>query len=340
MQLRWLILLAAATAVCAALAIGAVVKGDRYATSSPANERAFPALAGELGQVASVKFERKDLTVTFLRRGSEWLVAQKDDYPADAGKVGQIVLTLADMRLIEPKTRLPSLYPRLQVEDPGQGGAILVSLADGSGKSLAGLIVGKRRFDRLGEGQDGVYVRRPGRAQSWLASGDLDLSGGITSWLDRRILDIPDGRIAKLRLIQPDGTQLLLSRAKSGDQFVVEKAPANTKYKSDTATNEPAMALASLDFEDVAPAAKMPVPASGEVSASYTTFDGLTIELRLIDKDNTAWVAVAATGSGKAAAEVKKIEARVSGWSYAIPSYKAAMVKTRFSDLVAPPKGS
>jgi hypothetical protein len=30
----------------------------------------------------------------------------------------------------------------------------------------------------------------------------------------------------------------------------------------------------------------------------------------------------------------------VSGWSYAIPSYKAAMVKTKLADLVEPKKGS
>jgi hypothetical protein len=339
-QRRGLIFLAAAAAVITALAIAAVATGDRQASSTPANRPAFPALAGELGEVASVALERKGLAATFLRWGNHWFVAQKGNYPAATGKLRQIVLSLADMRLVEPKTRLADLYPRLEVEDPGSGPATLVAVADRSGKDLARLIVGKRRFDRLGEGHDGVYVRRPGDAQSWLASGDLDLSGDLASWLDRQIVDIPDGRIAKVSLTEPNGTRLVLSRAKPDGQFAVEGAPASTKFKSDTATNEPAMALETLDLDDVAPAAKMPVPSGGVAAASYTTFDGLTIDLRLDEKDKTDWIAVAATGSGKAAAEANKIATRVKGWSYAIPSYKAAMIKTRLADLVAPQKGS
>jgi Domain of unknown function (DUF4340) len=340
MQRRGLILLAAAAAVFAALAIAAAATGDRYASNAPANRLAFPSLASELGEVGSVALQRKGLAATFRHRGDAWLVAQKGDYPAVPGKIRQVVLSLADMRLVEAKTRLADLYPRLEVEDPGSGEATLVTVVDERGKTLARLIVGKRRFDRLGEGNAGVYVRKPGDAQSWLASGDLDLSGDLASWLDRQIVDIPDSRIAKVSLAQPDGTLLVLSRAKPDGQFAVENAPAKTKFKSDAATGEAAMALESLTLDDVAPAAKMPVPATGTVAATYTTFDGLTIALRLVEKGKTDWIAVAATGAGKAAGEAKMIETRVSGWSYAIPTYKAAMIKTRLADLIEPQKGS
>ncbi len=340
MQRRGLILLAAAAAVCAALAIAAAAGGDRYASRTVAERPAFPALAGALGDVATVGLKRQDFAATFDRRGDLWLVAEKGDYPADAGKVRQVVLTLAEMRLIEPKTRLPSLYARLNVEDPGSGKSTLVTVADRSGKTLARLIVGKQRFDRLGAGNGGLYVRRPGDAQSWLASGAVDLSGNLAGWLDRQIVDIPDRRIAKVTLTQPDGTRLVLSRAKPEAQFAIEGAPADAKPKSDTATGEPAMALDGLNLDDVAPAAKMPLPKTGVTTASYTTFDGLTIDLRLVERDKTDWIAVAATGAGKAAAEAKQIAARVSGWSYAIPSYKAAMLKTKLADLIEPQKHS
>jgi hypothetical protein len=340
MQQRGLILLAAAAAVAVAAAIAAAATGDRTTMSAPANRLAFPALAGELGDVASVALERKGLNVTFRRRGEDWLVVQKGDYPAAPGKLRQLVLSLAEMRFVEPKTRLPDRYARLDVEDPGNGAAARVAIADKSGQPLARLIVGKRRFDRLGEGENGVYVRKPGDAQSWLASGDLDLSGDLASWLDRQIVDIPYSRIAKVSLTQPDGTRVVLSRAKPDGQFAVENAPPKTGFKSESTMNEPAMALASLDLDDVAPAARMPVSKSGTAAASYTTFNGLTIDLRLSEKGKTDWVALVATGSGRAAAEAKRIDARVEGWSYAIPSYKAAMLKTRLADLIEPKKGS
>ena len=37
---------------------------------------------------------------------------------------------------------------------------------------------------QLGGGNDGIYVRKPGDAQSWLARGTLDLSGDTAGWLD------------------------------------------------------------------------------------------------------------------------------------------------------------
>ena len=75
------------------------------------------------------------------------------------------------------------------------------------------MIVGKRRYDRLGAGNDGVYLRKPGEAQSWLARGTLDPSGDPASWLDRQIIDISEKKIAKVTLTQPDGSKLVISRA-------------------------------------------------------------------------------------------------------------------------------
>ena len=341
MHKRGLLLLAVATAGFVGLAVVALATGnDRRASPTAANQRLFPALADKLGEVAAVELRRSDLTVAFKRQGDDWQVVQKGGYPADAGKVRQIVLALADMTLVEPKTRRPDLYPRLEVEDLGKGKSSLVTVNDKSGNALARLIVGKRRYDRLGAGNDGVYVRQPGDPQSWLARGSIDLSGDLAGWLDRHILNIPPERIAKVTLTQPDGTTLGLSRAKPDATFAAAGAPANAKFKSDTATGEPAMALETLDFDDVAPKAAMPVPEKGVTTASFTTFEGLTLDLRLFDHDKTNWVAVAATGSGKAAAEAKTIDGRVSGWRYAIPSYKAQTLRTKLADLIEPAKGS
>ena len=48
----------------------------------------------------------------------------------------------------------------------------------------------------------------------------------------------------------------------------------------------------------------------------------------------------ASSGSGPAEAEAKKIEDKVSHWTYAIPAYKANLLRTKLADLVEPPKGS
>ena len=129
-------------------------------------------------------------------------------------------------------------------------------------------------------------------------------------------------------------------RAAPEAKFAVEDAPAEAKFKSEATTSGPAGALETLDLDDVKPAAELPVPDKDVVSASFTTFDGLTVDLRLIERDKTDWVAISAAGSGSAEAEAKKIEEKVSHRTYAIPAYKANLLKTKLADLVEPPKGS
>ncbi len=340
MQKRSLILLMAATLVAVVLAAAALATGGTGSGPAGSDVLALPALSARLGDVATVEVRRTGLDMTFVRDGDNWFVAQKSNYPADSGKIHRIVLALADMTLVEPKTGKPDLYPRLEVEDQGKGKSTLVTIKDKSGADIARLIVGKRSFDRLGEGNDGVYVRKPGDPQSWLARGSLDFSGDMPNWLVRRIVDIPDSKIAKAALAQPDGATLTLSRAKPDAKFALENPPKDAKYKGDTVLGEPAMALETLDLDDVEPAAKLPVPDKGVTIGSYTTFDGLTVTVKLFQHDNKNWLAVAATGAGKAADEAKKIDGKVSGWVYAIPSYKAKMIETKLADLLEPPKGS
>ena len=340
MQQRGLILLATATAVLVVLAAVAIATSDRTVSRAGPGARAFPALAAKLGDVGSVGIKRNTLSLTFVRDGDNWLVAEKGNYPAAAGKVRQIALALADLLLVEPKTQQPGFYSRLDVEDPGSGKSTLVTLKDKSGATLAELIIGKRRFDRLGTGTDGVYVRKPGDTQAWLARGSLEFSDQLSSWLDRRILDIPEKRIAKASLTQPDGTKLVIIRAKPEDKFAVEGAPADAKFKSETTTGEPALALDGLDLDDVKPLGDMPVPDKDVVTASFTTFDGLTVDVRMLDKDDAHWVALSAVGSGAAEAEAKAINDKGSRWTYAVPSYKAAQLKMKLADLLEPAKGS
>lgn len=97
MQKRSLILLLAATVVLVAVAIVALATGGPGVSRAGSDRTAFPGLGDKLGQVASVAVERTGLNLTFVSDGDRWLVTQKGDYPADAGKVRRIVLAMADM---------------------------------------------------------------------------------------------------------------------------------------------------------------------------------------------------------------------------------------------------
>ena len=340
MQPRGFQLLLGATVIVVAAAIYALAAGDRMASPAPAGERALPGLAEQLGDLAWVRLSRDGAKIDFAAIGGHWAVAEKGNYPAAPGRVRQMLLGLADLTLIEPKTERPELFHRLDLDDPANGKSTEVKLDDRTGQTVAELVVGRRRANQLGTGNDAVYVRKPGIDRVWLARGSLDVSGEIVDWLDRRILDIPAARIASVKLTGGDGATLVLSRAEPGDRFAVAGAPPDTKFKPPAALAEPAGALIALDMADVKPAPDQPVPDSGVAAAAFTTFDGLTLDLRLFARDNADWLTVAASGKDAVEAEAKAINSRVAAWSYAITPDRAKLLRTRLADFVEPAKGS
>src|SRR5579884_1044220 len=339
MQTRGFLILVAVTAAVLLIAVFSAATGDRGVSRAGPGEKALPALGPKLADLAWFRLTRGQTHADFAQVGASWLVVEKGNYPAAAAKVRQTLLSLADLTLVEPKTRRPELYPRLGVEDPDDGKSTLVIVQDTSGAKVAELIVGKGRQDRLGSGNDGVYVRRPGGAQSWLARGSLDLSGDVTSWLDRRILDIPSVRIASVSLTGEDGAGLVLTRAAPDGEFGVQNPPLDVKFKPAAALAEPAAALEALDLDDVRPASELPPPDSGVATASLKTFEGLVVNLKLVQRNKASWVAIQAVGSGPTEAEAAKINAKVAPWMFAVPEFKAKLLRTKLADVIESAKG-
>jgi hypothetical protein len=340
MQKKGFLLLVGATLVLVMAAIAALSVGDRAASQAPPGERALPGLGPKLADLGRIRLAHGTMKANFTIVDGRWVVVEKGNYPAAAGRIRQLLLGLADLTLVEPKTERPALFARLDLDDPSNGKSTQVTVQDRSGQVVAELIIGRRREDRLGGGNDGIYVRQPRVDRAWLARGSLDLSGDLLQWLDRRMLDMPAARIASVKLTGGDGVTLVLSRAKPDDKFAVAEAPADTKFKPDTVLAEPSGALAALDLADVKPRPDQPVPDSSVATAAFTTFDGLTVDLRLFARDNIDWVAIDASGKDAAEAEAKAINDRLAQWTYAIAADRAKLLRTKLSDLTESDKGS
>lgn len=302
----------------------------------------LPEMSKRIGDVTRMTLVHGGDTTTLVRRGNAWGVEEKGGYSADSGKLRQALLGLADLRYVEPKTRKADLYPRLEVEDAGQKGAksTLVTLSDDKNALLGEVIIGKRRIDELGGGTDGIYVRKPGDAQSWLARGTLDVADTTQGWLDRKIVDIAADKVKEMILTQPDGSTLDIVRDTPEGKLSLKGAPADTKLRSEEALVEPTTALADLDLADVRPADAMPFPKEGLARVEITTFSGLSVNIALLDKDGGHWARLEASGTGEAEKRAAELNAKFSRWVYGLSETKAKALQTKLSDLVGPPKPS
>ena len=342
MKTTGLIALLATSAVAVVVAI-VVSSGGQGARPDPQTDAlVLPELRQKLDGVARIALLRAGAKTTLVRWGDRWVVAEKGNYPADGGKVRQALAGLAELRYVEPKTSKAELYPRLEVEDVSQKDAksTLVTVSDAENDAIGEIIAGKFRVDALGGNTDGLYLRKPGDAQSWLARGTLDLKGDTTAWLERGIVDLPREKVKEVVLTAPDGGTLDIAHDKLEDPLALKGAPADVKPKSDGALMEPTTVLASLTLSDVRPLAELPVPAQDVSHAELTSFDGLTLKLAVFDHDGKSWIHVEASGTGDAEKQAAELNAKLAPWVYAIPDYKAKALRTKLADVTAAPKPS
>ena len=355
---RQLIGLAVVAVIAVAGAVAVSLKnGPSTGDESSANARIFPSLAQHINDVARVVIARKGDTVTLVKSGQGWTVAEKHDYPAKFDKVRKLLVDLAELRPIEKKTSDPSLFPDLQLEDLKAPNAksVLVTLKGADGKDLLATYVGKEAFARAGTNNDSTFVRAADQDQTWLAKGALGVGQGAVNWVDKQIVDVPHERVEKAVVTQPDGATLTVSRSKVSEaHFTLAEVPKGKKVKADWDVDQVAAPLENLELDDVLPAADVPTPANGKVgTVEITTFDGLVVHVELLPKDKDTWLSLSAKYVAPAATpseadmkagklkkpddvqkEVAALNAKTKGWVYKVPEWKVDNLRKKTADLV------
>ncbi|MBX9607533.1 MAG: DUF4340 domain-containing protein [Gammaproteobacteria bacterium] len=323
-------------------------------------------LMDRVNDVTRVELRDGQRHTTLEREGDGWRVASQDGFPANTAAVRRLLLQLAGLETVEPKTSLPESYGRIGVADPGEGSdGLLVEVWAGD-KNLLGLIVGHARD---GGPQDQRYVRRAGEAQSWLVNGKIEAAADPISWLDARIVDVDTARVRRVTLTPVEGPPVVVSKSKPEDNFfALEQVPVGKEPRSKALVSSLGAALLDLRFNAVANAARI---ADGKPrgSALVETFDGLKAQIELFEKDAKTYARfhfeqdptaapAPATVGAKAdtpeeaankpaddtekpketvAEEVKRLADKTADWAYVLPDYKLRLLAKRLDDLVQAP---
>ncbi|MFO1429985.1 MAG: DUF4340 domain-containing protein [Candidatus Competibacteraceae bacterium] len=347
-------------AVLALAAIAAVLWLNR--SSEPlllTGQSLVPELQQNIDQVTGLKvIKAGNQVVADLERTEQgWVVANKANYPANTGKIRELLLLLANARLVEEKTTAPENYARQGVQDikaaTATGTQVVIEMPAGP----VSWIIGKT----AGSG-GGTYVRRPGSSQSFLVNSTLAIPGDVKDWPARAVLDIPAGRIQSITVRQPEGDTLTVEKQTRGQaNFSVSGLPPGRSLKSDTVANTLGNGLAGLWLEDVVPASTLRPTEDAVTTADYLTFDGLKITARTFEANGKHYArfevnfdenqarrfaesnpTVGTTGrpaqTDIAAAhdEANRLKTRLSPWIFAISAYKYDALSRKTEDLLKP----
>ena len=255
------------------------------------DQPAFPALRADPDAVAKVVLTTPDGSFTLVREtGDRWAALERFGYPVDRDKVRALIVALADMRLIEAKTRLPERYPRLEVEDPDGEDARsrLLRAESADGTVLAEAILGKRQHRLTGNQAAGTYLRRPGEAQSWLASGGAEIDADVVDWLDEEIVDLDPSRLGRIAIRPEAGAEYVVRRDGIGAPLELADLAAGERVREDAELDRLAGAFAQMQLEGVRPRAEVDWPEAHH-TAIATSFDGVELTVRLAEIDGEPW---------------------------------------------------
>jgi hypothetical protein len=285
------LVLAALTTVTTIAAVFAVLSQPTATTLQFVDEPAFPALRENPDAVAKIILSSPAGTITLVREtGDRWAALERHGYPVDRKRVRDLVVALADMRLIERKTAQPQRYDRLEVEAPDAENAEseLVRLEAANGTVLAEAIIGKQRYRLTGTEPSGTYLRRPDEAQSWLASGGIQIDREVARWLDGEIVDLDPEAIRRIEIQRAGEPSYAAVRDNLGGELHLTGLAGDETLKEDADLTRLTGALSSVRLDDVRPREQLTWPAE-QHTARVETFDGVELSVRLAQIEDGYW---------------------------------------------------
>jgi hypothetical protein len=346
-----LIVLAAATVAAigaAAVSLNMGGAGAGVAVSGPV----FAGLIERVNQVAKVTIEHRNKTLTLVRDAKgAWTMPEADNYAVSAKVAEKVVVQLADLNYYELKTAKPDLYSRLHVADPkaAKAEARQIKLYDASGKVLADLVAGRKRYNLVGARKEGVYIRKPGNTQTWLAAGELDVEVHPRDWLVQEVLDVKEATVKAATVRHPDGDVVrVVKEDPKARNFTLLDIPAGKKLQYDTDPDNIAGVVDQLELDDARKSGFIAFEPDKTYAAEFVTRDGLKIAIDLQRKGEADWARIRASaladapapaaGSKSAAERADAINARLKDWVFALPGFKASRIKRSLKEMLVDDK--
>jgi hypothetical protein len=282
-----IILWVIAIALGAAVTVTKLMQKDtaKSATSRSPGQTLFESFPAT--DVSTVDIQGSAGSVTLAKKDGNWAVAQREDYPANAGYVNEFLRTLGELKVTRGMEAGPSFAPRFGMDESAskaEDRGLTATFKDAAGKEVARVSLGKNiesgaDAGPMGGGASvGRYIRNHADDSGFYAVSEMfpSINAEPARWLADGFIS-PE-KIKSITLSQKGKEEPAwkLTRDTEEAEFKLEGAAGSEVL--DTATTTPLKSLFSFArFEDIVPSDKL-AERSGEVaekrSAVIETFEG------------------------------------------------------------------
>ena len=195
--------------------------------------------------IGSIVLGKGDDAVTLKRIGDQFVVADKDNYPAKMDKINELLVSCLDIKVSQLATENPANHEALEVTEAKARN--VVKFLDDKQELIAGVIIGKRL-----EAGRGSYVRRllkdqAARNQVYVADSAPWLQMSALTYVDKLLTEIERDDIAEVTVTTPQETYHIVGDPNGP---VLQDIPAGQQPKGMVYT-QTFEALGRLEFADV-----------------------------------------------------------------------------------------
>jgi Domain of unknown function (DUF4340) len=287
----------------------AVILSDRAAwtdAESRAGQRLVPEL--RISEIAGIALADAANELHLVKGKDGWVVRERADFPADTDRIGELLVKLAELKIVQRESLPESQRARLQLVEPGdkdtKDAGTRLELKDGKGTVLARVLLGKKVLKSapesvLARGEPeatGRYVTFNGEAAKLLVVSDplTQAETQAARWIQKELI-----RVDRSRSISATGGDgkprwTVARNSESVDwRFADSAARPDLQKATDLAS-----ALYWINALDVvADPEKVDTGLGHPVVVKASTFDGLTYTLRIGNKiEDDYYLRVSVTG--------------------------------------------
>jgi len=283
--------------------------------------------------------------VTLKRQGRGFVVVNKDNYPAKASEINNLITKCLEIQTSQFVTDNAANHEDLELTEAKAKSLVKFFKPDSS--LLTGVVAGKAK--ELGQG---TYVRLASSDKVYVAPSMPWLGGTAMSYIEQELISVKREDIVSVT-VSTVGGEYTLKTTDDGKGVVLENIPAGKKFKSNDGDSV-FTALTSLRCDDVR-------KSSGDLTFDKQFIcrlkDSTVYTLKIAQKDDKTYTTCQAEFTDKTPVmvgtkaepeeELKKKEAKLlaqenaikftqkhQGWVYEIAEWKAKNLIKELSDLI------
>ena len=310
----------------------------------------------DLSSIASIRIGSGEDPLRLVRRGTQFTIASKNDYPADTQKINSLLVDLTDLRISELVTDDAENHESLKVSE--ENAESLIRFFDSNDTLITGVAIGSRHVVEGGSGPSQRYVRLLSSPNVFLAEDVPTVSDSALEYVNKELLSLENDEITQVAVSAASGPDYVLKASQEGAEagYLLENPPEGRELDESQAESL-VSAFTNVMLQEVYTAEELGQGLNPAGTVVCTLKNEVAYRFELLKKDDKSYARLSADYLGdtqivkenrvESDEELKAKETKLlardtaesftqlhQGWIYEIQQWKADKLLTARDDLL------